>query len=342
MQLQTICLYSSVSDTDLFSRVGFYRDDLLALSSRCSTVNATNSLWDIVKIRPNLVVGYFYSKALLAVFIGRIIGAKVILTGGADQISPVLHKGIRLYIHRCLAFLCLLFANEVLLSCTDDINNFRKISFGVSHLLRKIKYAPHVVQSSPLKDQTREPVPGEFHAFTICWMGSVDNVLRKGVDRAIRLIAMLRGIGVDATLEVAGTGGPGLEYLQRIASELSVSSAVRFLGPISEEDKNNKYTYGSVYIQLSLHEGFGVAAAEAYFSGMIVVHSNKGGLSDVIGDGGYILDIEEVSNTGTSGVSDFYKSFLNYRINHQHVASDAKKYSIKMRAKNLFSVMNAK
>ena len=93
MQLQTICLYSSVSDTDLFSRVGFYRDDLLALSSRCSTVNATNSLWDIVKIRPNLVVGYFYSKALLAVFIGRIIGQKLSLPVEQTRYHPSYTKG---------------------------------------------------------------------------------------------------------------------------------------------------------------------------------------------------------------------------------------------------------
>jgi len=334
MQHQNICLYASVSDKQLFSMVGFYRDDLLALSSRGSKVNATNSVWELFKIRPNLVVGYFYSKSLLAAIIGRIIGAKVVLTGGADQISPVLQKGVKLYVHRCLAFLCLMFANKVLLSCTDDVKNFRKISFGVSWLLGKIKYAPHVVQPSPLKGQIREPVPGEFHAFTICWMGSVENVQRKGVDRDIRLIAKLRSIGVDATLEVAGAGGPGLEYLQRIADELSVGSAVRFIGTISEDEKNHKFSFGSVYIQLSLHEGFGVAAAEAFFSGMIVVHTNKGGLGDVIGDDGFILDFEELFNTGTSGVHDFYSSFLEYRINHAHIASVIKKYSIKTRAKS--------
>ncbi|MET0107025.1 MAG: glycosyltransferase family 4 protein [Sedimenticola sp.] len=334
MQHRSICLYSSVGDKQLFSRVGFYRDDVLALSSRCSNVYATNSLRDLFKLRPGLVVGYFYSKALLAAIIGRIIRAEVILTGGADQISPILQKGIKLYIHRCLAFLCLLFANKVLLSCTDDVHNFKNISLGISRLSNKIKYAPHVVQPSPLKGRTREPVPGEFHAFTICWMGSVENVVRKGVDRAIRLVAMLRDIGIDATLEVAGTGGPGLEYLQRIAEELSVASAIRFLGPISEEEKNKKYSFGSVYIQLSLHEGFGVAAAEAFFSGMLVVHSNKGGLSDVIGESGYILDIEELVNSGASGVHDFYRSFLKYRINHDHATAEKKKYSINTRAKS--------
>ena len=40
---------------------------------------------------------------------------------------------------------------------------------------------------------------------------------------------------------------------------------MQFVGAISEQEKNRKYMEPGVYLQLSEHEGFGVAAAETFF-----------------------------------------------------------------------------
>lgn len=149
--------YSSVVDKELFSRVGFYRDDIKALSLQGDNVLATNSLLELLKFKPALVVGYFFSKSILAAFFGRVIGARVVLTGGADQISPALLSGYRLLVRRAAALLALLLAHRVFLSCTDDVVNFRKLCFGIRALQNKIELVNHVVVPTPLSRSLRVP-----------------------------------------------------------------------------------------------------------------------------------------------------------------------------------------
>lgn len=327
-----VCLYSSVADIKLFSRIGFYRDDIAALTVRGNKLLATNSLIDLIAFKPKLVVCYFYSKSILAALIGRFFGAEVIFTGGADQISSSLLSGYRLLVRRLMAMIVLLLSHRILLSCTDDVDNFRKLCFGASIFLKKIELVNHVVVPSPTARIFRVPVRGAFHAFTLCWMGSESNVRRKGVDKAITLISKLRLLGVDARLDIAGTDGPGKKYLEALARDLGLSDYVIFLGAIGENEKNERFSNGSVYIQLSEYEGFGVAAAEAFFSGMIVVHSNKGGLADVIGEHGLILDIKVFQQNDLSWVNDFYANFLKYRIDGNFLAENFTRYSIAMRS----------
>ena len=332
------CLYSNVSDKELFCRVGFYRDDINALQLKFDNVIATNSLAELYKYRPNLVVSYFYSKSLFVAMICRAIGCKVVITGGADQISPLMLKGWRLQIRRASAFACLLFADRVLLSCSEDIANFTKLCFGFHFLLRKLHQVNHVVTPSPMPRSLVGDRSNLFSAFTLCWMGTESNVRRKGVDRSIRLIALLRRIGVDASLDIAGTSGPGRALIENLSADLGVTEYVRFFGPISEDEKNCRFAQGRIYIQLSEYEGFGVAAAEAFFSGMIVVHSNKGGLRDVIGELGVIVNVDMIDDSNLIAVREFYSQFLRYKVDFKFLNKNLDKYSTQIRANAFFEV----
>ena len=333
------CIYSAVKDKELFIRVGFYRDDIAALRLFGDQVIATNSLRELLQFRPELIVGYFFTKSMWAAVCGRLIGARVLLTGGADQISPSLLRGFKLFVHQLLAFLCLLLAHRILLSCTDDLINFRKLCFGFQFLEKKLSLVSHVVIPSPLPRMVENDRAVRFSAFTLCWMGSEGNVRRKGVDRAVRLISMLRTLDVDASLDIAGTDGPGRVFLEKLIHELDLTDHVRILGAISEDEKNKRLAEDSVYIQLSEHEGFGVAAAEAFFSGMVVVHSNKGGLRDVIGENGLIVDLAVIDNSDMVAVRDFYTQFLNYKINTEFLKNNLKNYSIQMRSEAFSGVV---
>lgn len=326
-----ICFYSAILDVELFNRVGFYRDDITALSLNGDDVYPTNKLMGVFECKPDLVIGYFYSKAVIAAIIGRFRGSKVILTGGADQISPVLVAGARLFSRRFFAFIGLLVAHRLLLSCTDDVVNFNKLTFGFRFLKNKIELVNHVVIPTCTPQCSSAHKQKEFNAFTLCWMGSEDNAIRKGVDKSIELIAKLREQGVDARLAIAGTDGPARPFLQKMSEGLGVGEYISFLGAISEEEKKKRFASNSVYLQLSKHEGFGVAAAEAFFSGMIVVHSNKGGLKDVIGGKGIVFDSGVLDNDETS-VHEFYLEFLDYKIDLDVLVKELGNYSIVKRS----------
>lgn len=333
------CLYSSAKDKALFSRVGFYRNDLEALKLCSERAIVTNSVFEIVRFRPDLIVAYFFTKSVWAAICGRLIGARIIIGGGGDQFSPILVSGLRLFVHRVLAFICLFLAHRISLSCTDDLVNIKKLCFGFKFLEKKLYFDNHVVIPSPLIRLIETDRAIRFSAFTLCWMGSEGNVRRKGVDRAVRLVSMLRTLNVDASFDIAGTDGPGRIFLEKLIQELDLGDHVHILGAISEDEKNKRLSEGCVYIQLSEHEGFGVAAAEALFSGMIVVHSNRGGLRDVIGENGLIVDLAVIDNSDIVAVRDFHTQFLNYKINTEFLKNNLKNYSIQMRSEAFCGVV---
>lgn len=331
-----VCFYSAVEDELLFDRVGFYRDDIAALKFGGAHVITTRSLRELFRFRPEMIVSYFYTKSIFAALFGRLIGARVILTGGADQISPILLSGCRLFVRRIFAFFCLVLAHRILVSCTDDLINFRKLCFGFQDLEKKLELVNHVVIPSPLPRLVDSNRLGQFDAFTLCWMGAASNVRRKGVDRAVRLIGLLKQIGVNANLNIAGSDGPGRSVIENLIKELDLSGQIQLLGAISEEEKNRRMVEGHVYLQLSEHEGFGVAAAEALFSGMIVVHSNRGGLRDVIGERGLIVDLAMIDEKDMNAVNEFYSDFLRYKKDQKYLAENLEKYSIKSRSDAFF------
>lgn len=337
-----IVLYSPVTDCSMFQNVGFYRDDISAMQAEGHNVLATNSIKECLRAHPQLCVCYFYSKAVLVGVIMRFLGRKVVFTGGADQISPIVVRGrVALLIRRAAAVVALLVADRVLVSCSADMANFRIICFKLRFLERKLILSRHVVV--PVRSEIAKPLyRGEprFNALTLCWLGAEENVFRKGVDRAIKLIYLLRKTGVDATLDIAGVDGPGRAIIEQLIAKLDLNGSVRYLGYISEEQKAEKYSVSNVYMQLSEYEGFGVAAAEAFFSGMIVVHSNRGGLADVIGQKGLILSSEIIDSNDMAQVRAFYEQFRNYRVDCNHLSSELPKYSLEKRAMDLTDIIH--
>lgn len=66
-------------------------------------------------------------------------------------------------------------------------------------------------------------------------------------------------------------------------------SNVRILGSIDRTRLREAYRSSWVYAQLSAHESFGVALAEAMACGCVAVVSDRGALPEVVGDAGYVV-----------------------------------------------------
>ena len=103
----------------------------------------------------------------------------------------------------------------------------------------------------------------------------------KGVDVALRALALARRTRPDLTLSVAGSGTfrPALESL---AAELGVSGAVRFLGFVSEADKVTLFRRSWANIFPSPKEGWGITVVEAGACGTPSLASDSPGLRDSV------------------------------------------------------------
>jgi glycosyltransferase involved in cell wall biosynthesis len=79
-----------------------------------------------------------------------------------------------------------------------------------------------------------------------------------------------------------------IHYLRSIATP-----NVTFAGRVSNDDLLAYYRRAAVYVQASLHEGFGLSVAEAMLAGCVPVTTGAGALSEVTGDCGVRLSSPE-------------------------------------------------
>jgi glycosyltransferase involved in cell wall biosynthesis len=101
----------------------------------------------------------------------------------------------------------------------------------------------------------------------------------KGLDTLLRAVAAARTEVPALTLELAGAG-PEEDDLRRLAAELGLDEAVRFLGPVTPIGP--VYERALAVVVPSRGEGFGMVALEAMERGRAVVASRVGGLPEVV------------------------------------------------------------
>lgn len=117
-------------------------------------------------------------------------------------------------------------------------------------------------------------LPKERMALTV---GKIDrpNLKRKGIEPFVRAAEHLP----DVKFVVVGDwADDSIDYLHSIASPNVV-----FTGRVSDEELLEYYRRASVYVQASLHEGFGLSVAEAMLAGCIPVVTCVGSLPEVVG-----------------------------------------------------------
>ena len=112
----------------------------------------------------------------------------------------------------------------------------------------------------------------------------------KGVEFAIRALAAARKVRPDITLDICGQGDDR-PRLERVAGDLELGEAVRFLGFVSEEEKQRLLRRAWAVVFPSPKEGWGITNVEAAACGTPALASNSPGLRESVQDGvtGYLL-----------------------------------------------------
>jgi glycosyltransferase involved in cell wall biosynthesis len=108
------------------------------------------------------------------------------------------------------------------------------------------------------------------------------NLRRKGLDTFVRSAAFMpeyRFLLVGEWLDDA------IDHLRSIATK-----NVSFTGRVSETELVRIFQESAVYVQASMHEGFGCSLAEAMLCGCVPVVSDKGAIPEVVGNAGIYID----------------------------------------------------
>lgn len=112
---------------------------------------------------------------------------------------------------------------------------------------------------------------------------------------------------------------------------------VDFVGAIDEKQKVAYLKKCGYYFQLSLYEGFGLAALEALAAKCIVIHSGRGGLKELVGNSGVLVDLSSYNN-----ISKLYTDLLAITSETINSHRDFLKqnYDLHIRRKSLENIIN--
>ena len=285
---KSVLFYSSVNNKGLFYIQRFYQIDISILEELGYSVLLSNKICEAFKFwKYDFVYAYFYRYALIVAFVAKIFGKETYFTGGIDDLDKHQATAKEYQIQKWLFKLCYWISKSCIIVSKTDDSNAREIVDG-----KKLAYSEHTVD---IKSFACDISQKENIFVTIGWQANVGNVKRKGIDTAIRLFSRLKNVKdfSGSMLYILGKKGEGSIYLEKIVSELGVESAVVFTDQISEEEKIGFLKRSKYYFQLSIYEGFGVAALEALCAQNIVIHSGKGGLSNPIYKDGILVDIDQ-------------------------------------------------
>ncbi len=112
----------------------------------------------------------------------------------------------------------------------------------------------------------------------------------KGVEIALRALSEARRRQPDIALEIAGQGDDR-PRLERLAGELGVEGAVRFLGFVTEEEKRRLLRRAWAVVFPSPKEGWGISNVEAAACGTPALASDSPGLRESVrhGETGFLV-----------------------------------------------------
>ncbi|MSQ15675.1 MAG: glycosyltransferase family 1 protein [Dehalococcoidia bacterium] len=115
---------------------------------------------------------------------------------------------------------------------------------------------------------------------------------KKNFNLLLRAFAIIREERKDVELLKVGAAGfvYGRPRSIRLAEELGVGDAVRFLDEVSDEDLPLFYSAAKVFAFPSLYEGFGFPALEAMACGAPVVAANRTSIPEIVGDAAMLAD----------------------------------------------------
>jgi glycosyltransferase involved in cell wall biosynthesis len=270
--------------------------DLLAgehhVTERCETSPFRLRPWQIRRAvaEHDLVFAWFASwHSLPAVLWARRLGKpSVVVTGGYDTANlPVAgygsqRGGIRRFVSRTV-----IHSATHLITSSESARRETIVNAGADPNRITVMYQGVEPVPTALPNFSLPPFGGgrrEGRERLVLTVGNVwrENLLRKGLLPFVQAAAHLPDVRF---IHVGKWCDDGIDELRRIAG-----ANVEFHGFLPDEELFRLYERASVYVQASLHEGFGLSVAEAMSAGCIPVVTRAGALPEVVGDTGVFAD----------------------------------------------------
>ena len=297
--------------------LSFVRRDLEILRCYYETREINNYTGAFLKIPRNIsdviwcdiIFCWFGSvRFLFPILLGRILGKKVVIVaGGYDVVRlPEIGYGslcgrLRSQLQKGLFKL----ANHVICVSKSNMQEAMNNAAIPENKIRMIYHGFDV----PLGDcQNKERV--------VITVGKVseENLRRKGIGMFIEAARCFPNI----PFLVIGA----IDSMVKEKIERDIPGNVRLRGYVTGNELEDYFKRAKVYVQASMHEGFGCAVAEAMLNKCVPVVSDCFALPEVVGEAGFVFKPDDLGNLkekldqalrSDPGRGDFAKRYIEER-----------------------------
>lgn len=231
-------------------------------------------VWEQVR-QSDVVFGWFASwHTFLPVLAAKLFAKpSLIVTGGYD-VAYLPEAG---YGHQRGGLKCMI--SKWILKNTNCLLPFSR--FSAEEVLKNVHDKSSALQIVYLGLQDSfGSIPEKPLKPMVLTVGNVDtgNLLRKGHETFVKAAALFP----EVPFVLAGRWkDAAIDHLRQIAPP-----NLKFTGWLPEQELLDLYRGALIYVQASLHEGFGMSVAEAMLAGCIPVVTRCGSLPEVVGDTG--------------------------------------------------------
>ncbi|PFH47715.1 glycosyltransferase family 4 protein [Amanita thiersii Skay4041] len=139
----------------------------------------------------------------------------------------------------------------------------------------------YVIPNALIAEQFKPCPPPPSKTITIVVISRL--AYRKGIDLLIATAPRICAAFPNVNFVVGGDGPKLIELLQ-MREKHRLQDRIELLGPVRHEDVSSVLSRGSIFMNTSLTESFGIAILEAACAGLYVVSTRVGGVPEVLPD----------------------------------------------------------
>lgn len=178
--------------------------------------------------------------------------------------APLLRKALRL-------------PDAVVVLASGELAAYREFVPG-----QRILAMPNGIDFDACRARRARPPRRRDAPFQLLYVGRLAR--GKGLAETFEALALARRGGVSAELTVAGSGSEEAP-LRKLAMQLGIADAVRFVGPVFAEAKRALFESAEALLLPSHSEGLPYTLLEAMAAGLPVIATPVGAIPDVVDEG---------------------------------------------------------
>lgn len=142
----------------------------------------------------------------------------------------------------------------------------------------KVYVIPNAIVASQFKPAAERPVSETITIVVVSRLA-----YRKGIDLLVAIAPRICAAFPNVRFVVGGDG-PKLVDLLQMREKHMLQDRIELLGSVQHRDVRNVLIQGSIFLNTSLTESFGIAIVEAACAGLYVVSTRVGGVPEILPD----------------------------------------------------------